>query len=87
MAISISLPSVLGDRTGEETVEVEARTLREAIDKLEVRYPGFRSDLLTDAGNVRPSLAVLVNGRVTSDLEEPMPDNAVVGIVQEIAGG
>jgi molybdopterin synthase sulfur carrier subunit len=83
----VSLPSVLGERTHECHVEVTASTLKEAIEQLESKYPGFRDDLCSANGGVRPSLTVMIDGRSVRSLDHPLHDNSEIDITSPMAGG
>lgn len=87
MPITVSLPSILRDRTKEWSIHVEASTLEEAIDQIDKRYPGFKTDVISANGAIRPSLFVLVNGIRVSDLNIPTPEGSKIEIERVIAGG
>jgi len=58
----IHIPSALRELTeGRSRVEVSARTAGEAVDELEVAYPGIKARLVEGEG-LRPGLALYIDG-------------------------
>lgn len=65
----------------QETVHVEARTIRELLRKLAERYPGL-------AEPIKGQVAVAVNGVVyRDDWSQELPDGAEVFLMRRLAGG
>jgi MoaD family protein len=91
MAIKIAIPTPLRRVTGDaDTVEVSAGTIREMIESLETRYPGFRARLCEESGALRRFINIYVNGedvRFLDNLATRVTDGAEVSIVPAIAGG
>jgi len=91
MSLKLIIPTPLRRLTGDaETVEVEAGTVKEVIERLEDRYPGFQSRLCDDSGQLRRFINVYVDGedvRFLDGLSTQVPDGAEVSIVPAIAGG
>ena len=91
MSLKIIIPTPLRKITGDaETVEVETGTVRDIIDRLEVRYPGFRARLCDETGELRRFINVYVDGedvRFLDNLSTNVRDGAEVSIVPAIAGG
>lgn len=73
----------------QKQVEVEAPTVRAALDELMQRYPKLKRVLLTDTGDVRSTHKVFVNGKQVSgsDLNAEVGAGDQVEIVTAIAGG
>ena len=66
---------------GQQKVEVEAKDIRELLRKLGERYPGLEP--LIDNG-----IAVSIDGTIyRDDWEQPIPEDAEVGLLVRIAGG
>mgnify|MGYP006281625957 CR=1 FL=1 len=66
---------------GEAEVEVEARTVRDLLDRLVDRHPGLKAQL--DRG-----VAVSINGQIYRDAWfQPVPEGAEVFILPRLAGG
>ena len=91
MAVKISIPSPLQQHTGnQETVEIEAGTVAEALSQLALRYEGLRHHLFADDQKLRPFVNVYLNDedvRFLQKGETPVRDNDVLAIVPSIAGG
>ena len=55
MSLTIIIPTPLRKLTANhDTVEVEAETIRDVINRLDDRYPGFRSRVCDDTGEEIP---------------------------------
>ena len=91
MSLRVVIPTPLRKFTsGAESVEVEAGTLKEVLDSLDSKYPGFRASVCDEAGSLRRFINVYVNGedvRFLDNLSTPVSDGAEVAIVPAISGG
>ncbi|MEW6048091.1 MAG: MoaD family protein [Bacillota bacterium] len=91
MAVTVRIPQLLRNLTnGDREVQLEAATLREAIEALDRRYPGIRQRLLTGEGELLRYVNLFVNDqdvRLLSGLETPLPEGAEIAIVPAMAGG
>ncbi|MGK2965614.1 MAG: MoaD/ThiS family protein [Tepidiformaceae bacterium] len=72
---------------GVSALEVPGATLREALEALDVRCPGFMERVVED-GRVRPELAIAIDGeaRTFALFQELRPD-ADLTIIPAISGG
>ena len=64
--------------------------VRSILADLETRMPGLRSYLVDDQGALRPHVNLFVDGEPVRDrahLGDPVPDHAVVHILQALSGG
>lgn len=71
-------------------VQVEARTLGEALEQLEQRYPGIRERLVDENGQLRRFVNIFVNDedvRYLQELDTPLKEGDEISIVPSIAGG
>jgi molybdopterin synthase sulfur carrier subunit len=86
--VKVFIPPLLRDATGGlAQVDVEAATVRQIVTALEERFPGVR-DRLCAAENLRPGLAVAVNGTVSSlGLLQKTADGSEVHFLPAIGGG
>ena len=86
--ITVFVPTLLQPLCGgARSLEVEAGTLRELLQALDVRCPGFYDRVVED-GRVRPELAVAIDGEAANfPLHEPLRQGAQVTIVPAIGGG
>ncbi|NPB06947.1 MAG: MoaD/ThiS family protein [Aquificae bacterium] len=91
MGVVVRVPTPLRRLTnGQGEVEVEARTVREAIEKLEQLYPGFKERLVDEKGELRKFVNLYVNDedvRFLKGLDTELKDGDTVSIVPAIAGG
>ena len=91
MSVKVRIPTPLRKLTdNEEIVEVDAKTIRDAIAELQSRYPGIKERLLDDGGSVRRFVNVYVNEediRFLQDQGTPLKDGDEVSIIPAIAGG
>ena len=89
--ITIRVPTPLRRITnGQGEVQVEANNIREAIEKLEELYPGFKERLLDEQGEVRKFVNLYLNDediRFLQGLDTQLKDGDVLSIVPAIAGG
>jgi molybdopterin converting factor small subunit len=85
---TVWIPNVLQALAGGNTlVSVEGRTVKEVIENLDARFPGFKERIVDD-GIVRPDIAVAVDGELTSlGLYEKVGEASEVQFVPEIGGG
>jgi len=82
------IPAPLRGMTGgQERIEVAAPTPREAIDALDLLFPGIRDRLLAN-GTLRPGLALAINSQVTrTGLDLPLGEASEVHFLPAIGGG
>ena len=68
----------------------EAATVADVIDDLIGRFPALRERLLSDEGEVRPYVAVMLDGRDVrhvGGLSATVPAGAEIDIFPPVAGG
>ena len=85
---TVWIPATLRSLSGgQETVEIEARNIRQIIADLDKQFPGIRARLC--AGDaLRPGIAAAVDGQVANlGLLQPVAANSEVHFVLAIAGG
>ena len=91
MPAKIRIPTPLRKLTNdEEVVEVEAKTIGEAIGELQGRFPGIKDRLVDESGEVRRFVNVYVNEediRFLQNQQTPLKDGDEVSIIPAIAGG
>lgn len=85
---TVIIPTPLRKLTGDvESVVVDASTVEQAIDALEVRFPGIRQRLRVD-DEIRPGLAVAVDGAMSSrGLMQKLKPDSEVHFLPAIGGG
>jgi molybdopterin synthase sulfur carrier subunit len=91
MAVSVQIPAPLRALSGGAAeVRLEAGTVRQLVDELQVRHAGFRERLLDDSGRLKAYVRVFVNQDDVRSLDNEataLRDGDVVAIVPAIAGG
>ena len=72
---------------GQKEVTLEATSVRQIIAQLEARFPGM-ADALVDDGDLRPHIAVAVDGEVSIlGLMEPVGADSEVHFIPALGGG
>jgi molybdopterin converting factor small subunit len=91
MAVKVMIPTPLRQYTGkQEAVELEAKTVGEALAGLTSHYADLRRHLFNDEGKIRSFVNIYLNDediRYLSREQTPLNDNDVLSIVPSIAGG
>ena len=91
MGVLIRIPTPLRRMTnGEATVEMEASTVVELVDKLETSYPGFKERLIDEGGELRYFVNIYINGedvRFLQGLDSSINSGDEISIVPAVAGG
>ena len=91
MPVSVRIPTVFRkftDNTG--VVEVEPGTISDIVDQLEGRFPGLKSQLLTDDGDLHRFVNVYVNdedARYLDKLDTKVSEGDTVSLLPSVAGG
>lgn len=82
------IPTPLRDLTqGKSSVSVSGSTVREAIENLEVQFPGIK-ERLCENEKIRPNISVMVDGHVTHlRMRERLEQASEVHFVIAISGG
>lgn len=68
-------------------IELDAATLAELIDRLEVRWPGMRDRLCEPGPSIREHINVFIDGERERDLGARLEGTAVVHVIPGVAGG
>jgi molybdopterin converting factor small subunit len=83
----VFIPAMMQNLTGGVAqVQLAGRTVREVINRLEERFPGIKERLLQD-GDVRPDVAIAVDGEIIFDLSDGVRTDSEVHFVPPISGG
>jgi len=84
----VFIPTMLQSLTaGVKQVDLDARNVRQIIERLEELYPGMKDRLLED-GEIRPNLAIAIDGDVAiMGMLEKDGENSEVHFVPAIGGG
>jgi MoaD family protein len=91
MPVKVIIPTPLRQYTGKkDAVEVEAKTVAEALAQLTTQYGDVRKHLFTEEGKLRSFVNIYINDEDIRYLKKehtPLHDNDVISIVPSIAGG
>ncbi len=88
---TIRIPSPLRRYTnGQSKVESRGATIQELIDNLDSQYPGIKSRLCDENGQIKRYVNVFINDeeiRVLQGRATPIADKDEVSIIPAMAGG
>jgi molybdopterin synthase sulfur carrier subunit len=88
---TVFIPSSLRRYTaGQSKADVSGGTINEVIDNLEQQYPGVKSRLCDESGQIKRYVNVFVNDEEIRTLEgadTPVAEKDEVSIVPAMAGG
>lgn len=88
---TVRIPSPLRRYTNSQSkVQVNGATVQELIDNLESAYPGVKTRLCDDNGQIKRYVNVFVNGeeiRTLKGANTPVADKDEISIVPAMAGG
>ena len=91
MAVEVKIPTVFRKFTGNESVvSVEGSTIGELLEQIEVRYPGFKEQLMSEDGQLHRFVNVYVNdedARYLDKLDTKVSEGDTVSILPSVAGG
>jgi len=91
MSVKVMIPTPLRQYAGkQESVELEAKTVGEALSGLTAQYADLRRHLYNDEGKIRSFVNIYLNDediRYLSKEQTPLNDRDVLSIVPSIAGG
>jgi len=88
---SVRIPTPLRKLTSDkDEVNISAATISQLIDEMESRFPGIKSRLCDESGNVRRFINLYVNNediRFLNGKETALNEGDIVSIIPAIAGG
>jgi molybdopterin converting factor small subunit len=91
MTVTVRIPTQLRPLTADAgEVEVEAGTVREAIEVLDRDHPGIRARVLDDQGSLRRFVNLFVadeDVRFLQGLDTRLPPGSTLSIIPAVAGG
>ena len=72
---------------GEQRVVVEGKNVRQIIESLDQKFPGFKDRLVED-GRVKPNISVAIDGEITPlGMIEKGSEESEVHFLPAISGG
>ena len=91
MLVQVNLTSVIQKTVGgQRALTAEGGTVAELIDDIERRYPGFRSQLVDEGGQLHRFVNVYLNDedvRFLQGAETALSEGDEVSILPALAGG
>ncbi|MGH7233723.1 MAG: MoaD/ThiS family protein [Nitrospiraceae bacterium] len=88
MKVTVSIPTPLRSYTAHNPeVEVEGRTLGEALAAIDRRYPGLRFRIITEQDTVRQHIKIFINGAQAGSLSDPLQSGDHLYIICALSGG
>ena len=74
---------------GEGQIQVDGRTVRECIEAVEARYPGFQELILDGKGGLHRFVRLCLNGEMLAPdaLDTPVSGDDSVTVLAVVAGG
>ncbi len=90
MAIEVKVTANLQKLVGgQRSVTANGATVRELLDDIEGRFPGFRGMVMTD-GEIHRFVNIYLNDedvRFLGKLDTPLKDGDVISVLPALAGG
>ncbi len=84
--VAANLTKIVG---GQRSVRADGATIRELLDDIERRYPGFIGTVMAD-GQIHRFVNIYLNDediRFLGQLDTPLRDGDVVSVLPALAGG
>lgn len=90
-SVTLQLPSLLANLVGSaRCLELEAASVREAVEEVLRRHPGLRVHFFDESGELRRFVLCFVNGENSAwydGLETPLETGDEVTVLQSVSGG
>ena len=84
----VHIPSALRSYTRQKSeVEIEGRTVAEALSALDRRYPGLRFRIITEQDTIRAHIRIFVNDEQARDLSVVLRLDDQIHIICALSGG
>jgi molybdopterin synthase sulfur carrier subunit len=91
MSVRVKVPTIMRNHVGgEPVVEGSGSTLRDLLDDLDTRYPGFKQRIVTEEGGIHRFVNLYLNDedvRYLGALETSVNEGDTVSILPAVAGG
>jgi MoaD family protein len=91
VAITVKVPTIFrAEVGGHPVVEGTGRTLRDLLEDLDLRYPGFKSRIIDGEGGLHRFVNLYVNDedvRYLASLDTAVAEGDTVSILPAVAGG
>lgn len=91
MSVEVRIPTVLRKYTnGERAIEAQGSNLLEVIESVDQKFPGFKSQVIADTGDLHRFINLYLNDedvRYLESLSTKVATGDVVNILPAVAGG
>jgi molybdopterin synthase sulfur carrier subunit len=91
MPVEVRVPTVLRKYTnGERAVEARGSNVLEVLDDVDKRFPGFKSQVVADDGQLHRFINLYLNDedvRYLQQLDTKVGPDDIVAILPAVAGG
>lgn len=91
MKTNVIIPGALRNfADNNKVVEVEARSVRQLLDQLVLKFPALQNHIYDDSKKLRRFINIFLNEediRFMQDLDTPLSPNSTVEIISAISGG
>ena len=90
MPVEVRVASVMQKLTGEKVLRAQGNTVGEVLEELERRFPGIKSQVIDEGGDLHRFVNVYRNDediRYLGRLETPLADGDTLSILPALAGG
>jgi molybdopterin synthase sulfur carrier subunit len=89
MSVTIRLHPFLRKFTGDQKVEVNGKTVRDCLDGLEAKFPGFKQQIYDKEGKLDNLWDIYINSKTSYPLglDKPVNNGDELMIITIISGG
>ncbi len=91
MPVKVRVGAVLQRRLGgSKNVDAQGKTIREVLDDLDRRFPGFKGHIIAEGGQLHRFVSVFLNDEdilFLGELDTPVKDGDSITILPSVAGG
>jgi molybdopterin synthase sulfur carrier subunit len=83
----VLIPSALQSYTGGAWVDAEGGTVDQVLLDLDRQFPGIRFRMVDEQRRIRRHIRLFRDGAMLFDLDQPLPADGELHIVQALSGG
>ena len=90
MSVKVNLTPHFNDIVkGNECIEANGRTIREVIEDIDKRFPGFKKELIDPSGRVPGFFEIYINqeSAFPNELTKKVADNDEITFLTVVGGG
>ncbi len=91
MSIEVRVGSILRKKLNNaKSVEAQGNNVRQVLEDLERSYPGFKSQIVTETGEIHHFINIFLNDediRFLDGLDTKVKDDNIITILPAVAGG